>query len=277
MLTNHTIHSASSSISLILISITVTSLLLTSRALAQDNVYINPDRPGIADGSKVIGARRFQTELGLQKEFRGSGSASEQSLFAPTLLRLGVDDKWEVRIESNTFTLRRISDPDNGANPNRGFAPLSLGMKYQFLGLDDETQPSLGAIVRVFPVSGSRDFRSQHTTGDVRLAADWDISLQWSLNPNVGFAIYEDDQNRRFTTGILAVTLNYNPSKSLNFFIDTGMQSHEREKGKLAAIFDFGVAYLPCRDIQLDFSVGRGTRGTTPPRAFVSLGVSKMF
>lgn len=258
-------------------SVLVISLLLMSTAFAQDDVYINPDRPGIADGSKVVGAGRFQIEAGIQKEFRGNGPVSDQRIFVPTLLRVGIDDQWEVRVESNTYTWQNVSDPESGASQNRGTAPVSFGMKYQFLGSYDATQPSLGAIVRVFPVSGSRDFRSRHTTGDVRLAADWDFSTQWSLNPNVGFAAYEDDQNRLFTTGILAVTLNFNPSKTLNFFIDTGMQSRERKNGKSAAIFDAGVAYLPSRDIQLDFSVGAGTKGATPPRVFVSLGISKMF
>lgn len=257
--------------------IMVILLQLTSPALAQDDEYINPDRPGIADGSKVVGPGRFQIEAGIQKEYRRSGPVSDHRLFVPTLLRIGINKRWEVRVESNTYTVQRISDVENGISQNQGSTPISLGTKYQILGSDDATQPSLGAIVRVFPASGSRDFRSRHTTGDIRLAADWDFAAQWSLNPNVGVAAYEDDQNRLFTAGLLAVTLNYNPSKTLNFFIDTGMQSRERKNGKSAVIFDAGVAYLLNRDIQLDFSFGAGTEGATPPRAFVSLGMSKRF
>jgi hypothetical protein len=251
----------------------------SSAALAQeqDEDYINPDRPGIADGSKVLGAGHFQIETGMQKEFRRNGPVSDQRLFFPTLLRLGLNKDMEVRVESNTYSRQSISDPENGGDRSEGSAPISIGAKYQMLGVDDPTQPSLGVIVRVFPASGSGNFRTRHTTGDVRLAADWDFASGWSLNPNVGIAVYEDDQNRVFTAGLLAMTLSYNPSKTLNFFVDTGMQSPESKNGKSSVIFDAGMAYLVSRDIQLDFSVGTGTAGLTPPRSFVSLGISKRF
>lgn len=247
-----------------------------SVALAQDD-YINPDRPGIADGSKVLSAGQFQIETGIQKEYRRSDQVADQRLFFPTLFRIGLDKRFEVRVEGNTYTRQRISDPANGVNLSEGSAPISLGAKYQITDPDDSTQPSLGAIVRVFPASGSGNFRSRHTTGDFRLAADWDINAQWSLNPNVGIAVYEDDENRLFTAGLLALTLSYNPSKTLNFFIDGGLQTPERKNGKSSIIFDAGVAYLLNHDVQLDFSVGAGAAGATPPHNFFSLGISKRF
>jgi hypothetical protein len=265
------------SIALLPAFMTMALLQLASTALAQEADYINPDRPGIADGSKVVGAGRFQVESGIQHEYRRDGSLSDRRLFVPTLLRMGIGERWEVRIESNAYTWKRVSDPGNGDMRSEGLAPASLGMKYQFRGADDPRQPSLGAIMRIFPASGSGEFRSRHTTGDFRLAADWDFASNWSLNPNLGVAVYEDDQNQIFTAGLFAVTLNYNPSKTLNFFVDTGMQSRERKNGKSAIVFDAGVAYLITRDIQLDFSVGAGTAGTTPPRTFVALGISKRF
>lgn len=73
-----------------------------STAFAQDDDYINPDRPGIADGSKVLSAGQFQIEAGLQREDHGSGQVSDQRLFIPTLLRFGLDNRWEVRVERAT-------------------------------------------------------------------------------------------------------------------------------------------------------------------------------
>jgi hypothetical protein len=192
------------------------------------------------------------------------------------LLRIGLDKSWEVRVESNTYTRQRVSD-ENGVDRSQGSAPISLGVKYQIVDSNGPTQPSLGTIVRVFPESGSGNFRTRHTTADIRLAADWDFAPQWSLNPNVGIAVYEDDQNRLFNAGLLALTLSYNPNERLNFFIDTGMQSRERKNGQASVIFDTGVAYLLNRDIQLDFSIGAGAAGSTPPRSFFSLGISKRF
>ena len=252
-------------------------LPLPSVALAQEDDYINPDRPGIADGSKVVGANRFQIETGIQYETRQSGPLRDRRLFIPTLIRIGLNESWEARIESNAYTWKKVSDPANGVIQSQGSSPISLGIKYHFQESNDKAQPSLGAILRIFPVTGSGEFRTRHTTGDFRLAADWDFAQEWSLNPNIGVAVYEDDQNQLFTAGLLAVTLNYNPSKTLNFFADTGMQSPEGKNGKSAIIYDAGVAYLVSRDIQVDFSVGAGTTGTTPPRTFFSFGISKRF
>lgn len=164
-----------------------------------------------------------------------------------------------------------------GVDVSEGSAPISLGAKYRITAPEDSNQPSIGAIVRVFPASGSGNFRTRHTTGDVRLAADWDIGPQWSLNPNVGIAVYEDDQNRVFTAGLLALTLSYNPSKTLSLFIDGGMQSPEEKNGKTSVILDMGVAYLLNRDVQLDFSVGAGAAGSKSPRSFFSFGISRRF
>src|SRR6476660_1814824 len=92
---------------------------------AAESDLINPDRPGIADGSTVIGAKTFQIEIGIQEEFRGSGDSREHTFFVPTLLRFGIDSHWEVRIEGNTFT--RVTTPvaTGAPNPTSGFAPIS--------------------------------------------------------------------------------------------------------------------------------------------------------
>lgn len=265
--------------SLRLVTGVLAGLLLqwSSTAFAQEDDYINPDRPGIADGSTVLSAGQFQIEAGLQREDHGSRQVSDQRLFIPTLLRFGLDNKWELRVESNTYSRQRVSDPVTGVAVSEGSAPISLGAKYQITAAEDSNQPSLGVIVRVFPASGSGDFRTRHTTGDVRLAADWDIGSQWSLNPNLGIAVYEDDQNRVFTAGLMALTLGYNASPRLNLFVDGGVQSPEEKNGKTSVILDMGVAYLLNRDVQLDFSVGAGAAGSTSPRSFFSFGISKRF
>ena len=50
--------------------VSLAMLGLSCPALADD---ANPDRPGIADGSSVVGASRFQVESGVQREQRHGG------------------------------------------------------------------------------------------------------------------------------------------------------------------------------------------------------------
>jgi len=237
---------------------------------------INPDRPGIADGSTVIGAKRFQIESGVQEEFRRSGNEREHTFFVPTLLRFGIDSNWEVRIEGNSVTRVVTFDSTNTAIHTSGFAPTSIGFKYHIYNSTGDHQISIGTIVRVFPPWGSKEFRTQHTTGDIRLAADWNFapSRKLSLNPNIGVGRYEDDKGRLFTAGLFAITLNYLPTKKLNPFIDLGVQAPEANHGKAAAIVDGGIAYIVGRNVQIDASIGTRAHGETAPQPFIGFGIS---
>jgi hypothetical protein len=124
----------------------VAILLLSAMPLHADDDLINPDRPGIADGSQTIARGTFQLETGVDRE-------QGENAF-PTLLRLGISKNFEARVESESVLTH----------------PL-LGFKVHFADT-----PSLGVIVRA----------GEHHEGDVRLAADINLGEKWSLNPNVG-------------------------------------------------------------------------------------------
>jgi hypothetical protein len=83
----------------------ILTVLWTASGLAQEPDLINADRPGIADGSTVVGPGTFQIESGVQAEFRRHDDSREHTLFIPTLLRFGIDSHWEVRIEGNTCSM----------------------------------------------------------------------------------------------------------------------------------------------------------------------------
>ena len=157
-------------------------------------------------------------------------------------------------------------------------SPVSFGFKYHFQDQPGPgKRPSLGTIFRLFPASGSGNFTSCHTPGDMRLVADWAITDQWSLNPNVGIGLYEDGQGRPFIAGLSALTLNFNPTPRFNPFIDMGLQSPEERNGRSSLIFDAGVAFLTSRNVQLDLSYGTGALGRGSPHPFWSAGVSARF
>ncbi|HEX7191401.1 MAG TPA: transporter [Thermoanaerobaculia bacterium] len=127
------------------ILLTLIACLAVLPARADDDL-INPDRPGIADGSQTIARGTFQIETGIDRE-KGDNAF-------PTLLRYGISKNFEARVESNSALTH----------------PL-LGFKVHFADA-----PSLGVIVRA----------GEHHEGDVRLAADINLGEKWSLNPNVG-------------------------------------------------------------------------------------------
>src|SRR5215813_11917502 len=103
---------------------------------------INPDRPGIADGSSVVGSKTFQLESGIQLEYRRSGDIHEHTFFIPTLLRFGIGNRWEARIEGNTYTRDTTFDSGIKTDQASGFAPTSLGFKYHIYNSSGDHQVS---------------------------------------------------------------------------------------------------------------------------------------
>jgi hypothetical protein len=250
----------------------------TVRQHAGQEDPINADRPGIADGSTVIGGGRFQVETGFQQEFRREGGITERTRFLPTLLRLGLSSRWEARVETNTFTQTETTVQDGGPNPISGLAPVSIGVKYHIQDSAGLRQPSLGTILRVFPASGTNTFHTDQATGDLRFAADWDLTPRLSLNPNVGLGFFEGDKDGRFVAGLFALTLNYfNTGKTINPFVDVGLQAPEESAAGSSFIFDGGIAYLPSRNMQIDVSAGAGPHRRIAPNRFFSIGFSVRF
>ena len=241
-----------------------------------DDDLINPDRPGIADGSTVIGAKKIQFEGGLQLEFRHQDSTREHTQFVPLLVRIGITKQWEARIEGNIFDHDTDFEAAGVTQRTSGLAPFSIGLKYHITDSEGVAHPSFGTIVRIFPAWGTGGFRSHHVQGDWRMAVDWDFApkLKLSLNPNVGVGVYEDNKGRVFPAGLLSCTLGYLPTRKLNPFIDFSLVVPEEKAGKSSVIVDGGVAYTVGRNFELDASLGTGTHGDTPPHPFLLFGVS---
>lgn len=235
---------------------------------------LNPDRPGIADGSRVIRAGQAQIEWGAQREYHVAGDTRSRVDLLPILLRAGISERVEIRLESNTATRSRGTEANGSTTDASGVAPASVGLKAQLFDSKGNHRRSLGMIGRVFPPSGSGAFRSRRFAGDLRVAGDWDVASHMSVNPNLGVARVDDGQGGSYSTLLGALTLNVLPTPRLNPFIDLGYQSRESSGGRASVILDVGIAYVIGRNLQLDVSAGRGVHGATPPRPFVAAGAS---
>ena len=236
-------------------------LSVATAALAQTPDLIDADRPGLADTSTVVGKGRWQIEAGLQWESR----SDETSQFIPVLFRVGVTERFEARIEGNSFTTAVV----DGVRRS-GVQTTSFGFKF-VLQQAEANRPGLGVIARLLPAWGSGGFEARRATGDVRFAADWDIADHLSLNPNAGIGWYERDSGI-FPAGVFALTLTYAPKPGVSWFVDSGVQVPEAEGGATSIIVDGGVAYTPRQNWQFDISAGTRAHGETPAQPFIAVG-----
>lgn len=240
--------------------------LATPAALFADDL-ISADRPGLANGSSTVGRGTFQVEAGF---YRDSNDDDVRGIATPYLFRLGLTDALELRAEGDGY--QRATAPH--VDPATGWAPISAGFKYR-LREEGHGGPEMSVIGRVFPSSGSRDFKSAHTTGDLVLTADETFAEHWTVNPNVGLAWLDD--GGRFTAALAALTIQYSIRPTVGVFVDGAWQRPEAPSTRSAAILDLGSAWVVGRDAQLDVSFGWGVAGEAVAHWFWSAGVSRRF
>ena len=219
---------------------------------AADLDLIDADRPGIADGATTVKRGHFQIEAGFAREDRSDA----QALNFPLLLRYGFTDRFEGRIESDTFQRQRT-----GGRTLTGWNPISLGFKYHAVRVIDQTEASV-VIGGWVPPSGSGAFRSDRSSGDVRLAVDLELGEHWLINPNLG--VQRDETSA--TSGTGAMTLQYNITTKGNVFVDGGVQ----RGGEV--LLDAGIAWILGTDTQIDASLGRGTQTTECAKVLLECG-----
>jgi hypothetical protein len=234
---------------------------------------IDADRPGLSDGSHVIGAGKIQLETGYVQERHVDGDVRSRVTLVPTLLRIGLTSRLEARLESNTLTHERVLAPPDSVASSTGLSPIFLGAKLLFYGSTDSAL-SVATIVRIVPPSGTAEFRSNRAAGDVRVVADWDFAPDFSLNPNIGYARYVDSDGTRFGTALGALTLSWQPTPRFSPFVNVAYQSREEAGGSWAMVVDAGAAYIVGCDVQLDLSAGQNVHGVTAPKPFVAAGIS---
>lgn len=249
----------------------------TAQNAAVDSSQCDPidaDRPGIADGSHVIGGGWIQLETGYAQERHLDGDLRSRLSNEPTLLRIGLSEWVEARLESNSWNHERVSAPGGFSTTNSGFSPLFLGAKIVLFDPKQSGPLQVATIVRVAPPSGTDEFKSDRTTADIRLVADWQFTPTLSLNPNLGYGSYEGSDGSLFKTALGALTLSWQPTPRWNPFVDVAYDSREDAGGTWAMIADAGVAYILGCNLQLDVSAGQALHGVTAPKPFVAAGVS---
>jgi hypothetical protein len=229
------------------VAATVFLLLVPVFTHAQEAPIV-ADRPGLADGSTTVGHGVAQLETGVTAE-----GGDEERLTLPTLLRFGLTDRFELRIESDV-----VSDDGD-------IAPVSAGFK---LRLRDGALP-LSLIASVQPPSGGGSLRSTDFEGEARLVSDIDLAEGLSLTPNVGVTLAEGGG----AAAIFAASLEREMGRALPF-VDFEATIAD---GDTSMIADAGVAWVVRPDTQLDISAGVNVTGDEYPEWFIAAGYSRRF
>jgi hypothetical protein len=249
-------------------------LALQAAHAGPDDDAISPDRPGFANPPDVVGKGRLQLETSLQWDRQRTDDQHERTVSTPTLLRVGVSEAVELRLETDGRDIVHDVDPATGERTTTtGYADTALGFKWR-LADQQGARPALALLGAVDLPSGSRDLRGRGARPAVYLPASWDLERGWSVQFMPGVATENDDRGARYRYGFLALTLAKELTERWQGFVEVAApQLASGAHGGTQAAVDGGFSVRVSKDCQLDASVVHGLNRRTPDLS-VAFGLS---
>ncbi|MCS0582856.1 transporter [Massilia pinisoli] len=248
--------------------------ILSFPAARADDDTINPDRPNVANSSQVVGPYRVQLELGVEWDRQRDADLHVRTLTTPALLRVGLSDALELRLETAGRTIAHASDPATGIHTvSAGWADSAAGIKWH-LGDQDGMRPSWGVIAEAALPTGSSTLRGTGFRPSLNVPLEWDLGHDWSLGVMPGVGRDGDDNGARYTYGVFAASLGKAFSERLHGFAELAAPQIARAAhGGSQTVVDAGVSWLVSRDCQLDAMVVHGLNRNTPDLS-LAFGIS---
>jgi hypothetical protein len=226
---------------------------------------IQTDRPDFVETSETVGKGRFQVETSFLVERERSAEERNRTYSMPTMLRFGLNDAFELRIESDGRTVQHTRDKESGErSTTAGYADTAIGFLWH--ALDGEgMRPSVGVVVGAELPTGSRRVRGVGVRPSLRVVGEWDLPGEMQLGVMPGLAVERQQDTRRTTYGLLGISLDKSFNRRLHGLVEIAMPQIARSRdGGTQARFDVGATYLLTNDCQIDTLFSRGLNHRTP-------------
>lgn len=229
---------------------------MTGPVLAGDEIVT--DRPDVSESSEVVDKGRFQLETSVVAMRDDAAGTRARLVNTPTLLRIGIAEAFELRVETDGYTRLRA----DGAAPVRasGMADTALGLKWHMQdGDDDDFVPSVAWLLHTDFATGAKAFRGQSARPSLRMVAEWELPHGWSVGAMPGVFNEKSESGGRYSAGLLALVLGKEFNPQWRGFVEfSADQLASARFGGNVTSWDAGVAYMVSNDVQLDFSISRG-------------------
>ena len=240
------------------------TFLVPAAALAEED-RIATDRPDFVEAASVVGKGVFQIETSVAAERDRRDGVTTRTWTTPTLLRLGVSDTLELRLETEGFTWEEV-DRGTTSDSENGFSNSALGVKWQMREGDEAAgTPSVVWLAHLEMNSGSAAFRGSGTVPSLRMVAEWQLPDDAAFGVMPGLAWQKDDSGARYWAGILAATYSRPLGPSLRGFVElAGRELRSERHGGNQLTFDTGLIYAIGDDAQIDAAINLGLNRSTP-------------
>ncbi len=211
---------------------------------------IATDRPTFSLGAGTIPKKRVQFETGYTFSFDDERPNTTTHTFPETLIRIGLTDTFEMRLEWPTQTFI------NNGTKNNGLKDFALGFKTQ-VSQQQGWIPQFSIAGRLFIPTGNKRLSSNHVDPELQTILSYVLNERFSLfgNVNVGGT---GSQNKRFAQFSSSLGLGVNLGNSLSGFMEYfgfyPVQAGNRNLHSLQT----GLVYQLTHHLQLDARIGTG-------------------
>ena len=220
------------------------------------------DRPDFVESSDVVGKGRLQVETSVAIDRSARNGERDTTWSTPTLVRFGITDTIELRVESDGALRQRIPPSSGASMTERGYADASLGIKWHALDAHDN-MPSVGVLLHADLATGSASFREEGTRPSARVVMEWELPNDLSLGMMPGIGYQKSNGGNVF--GILGVVVGKSWSERLRSFVEVSSPHIAGSaSGGSEASLTVGAAYLVTNNVQIDTALSRGLNSRTP-------------
>ena len=243
------------------------AILLAIAALAAQDTAIDADRPHVGTGTHVVAPDDVQVELGVQWQ----GSLEAQTFGSPALVRIGVADRFEIRVSCDGLLMRHDTTTDA-----YGLGNVQLGAKVRLWG--DRAEPVVSVMPTINFGVASREKRFGNGATDATLTwlAGREIAGRVHLEGNYGIGLIGDDRESHFTQHLITGAIVLQTTKTLQTYVEAAWWSRQERGGSAVSFIDYGIIVAIRPRLLLDGGAFSGVTASTPDWGVFS-GVSFAF
>ncbi|HJR54832.1 MAG TPA: transporter [Gemmatimonadota bacterium] len=237
-----------------------TALLLgPAVAASQEAESLVTDRPDFTESASVPGGGRVQVEGGWTVEEDGD---TRTHSVGEILVRMGIGDRFEARVEPLTWTSVDGEGADIGGgdavDDADGLDDVGIGFKAMLFDARPPGVPAVAFLLGTTIPTGDEEIGEEGWQPEARLALGWDLSDLWSLGANAGWGRPEED-GERFDQALGSIALGRSLGERVGAFLELyGLAPAGAEGDDDAAYLDGGLTLAFGPDAQLDARAGAG-------------------
>lgn len=222
------------------------------------------DRPDVAEDSRTVGKLRLQIETSFEFSQDIENDVTTRFYGFPTLVRFGIIDPIELRVDSSIYIFRTQSN----TRYEKGPADFTLGLKWHFLDAGPKGIPSMAILASVLFPTGKDAFSENTYVPRFQIVADWGLPVNLSVGVSLGVDVPgRDDVGDRYAQFLYATSLGYvfhGTNGRLKMYIEVAGESPIKSNKPDIRFLGAGLMFLITPDVQVDGFMRAGITKHSP-------------